>query len=112
MLHSKKLLVATGLSVLSWAAAAQTAAAPATQPAEAQATPGTQAPAAAQDGDNIVRTAFRRADVNADAQLSREEAAALPAVAEKFTQLDRNSDGFLSAAEFEAGVTAAPPASR
>jgi len=106
MLIQHKLAVAAALSALALAAGAQTAAAPATQAADAQ------QGSAAQSDSAIVKAAFKRADANNDAKLSREEAAALPAVAEKFTQLDKNSDGFIDAAEFEAGVTTQPPAAK
>ena len=105
MLIPHKLAVAAALSALALAAGAQTAAAPATQAADAQ-------QGAAQSDSAIVKAAFKRADANSDAKLSREEAAALPAVAEKFTQLDKNSDGFITSDEFEAGVTTQPPATK
>jgi Ca2+-binding EF-hand superfamily protein len=107
MLMQHKLAVAASLCAFALAAGAQTAAAPATQAADAQ-----QAPSAAQSDSAIVKAAFKRADANGDGKLSREEAAALPAVAEKFTQLDKNSDGFIAADEFEAGVTTQPPATK
>jgi len=44
--------------------------------------------------------AFTRADKNADGKLSKEEAAAMPAVAEAFDKADMDKDGFLSKAEF------------
>jgi hypothetical protein len=49
--------------------------------------------------------AFRRADANKDGKLSREEAAAIPAVAARFDELDANKDGFLSLEEFLTGYT-------
>jgi Ca2+-binding EF-hand superfamily protein len=57
-----------------------------------------------------VKAAFQRADSNNDGRLSREEAAAIPAVAESFGRLDKDGDGFISAAEFEAGVAVGAPA--
>jgi hypothetical protein len=47
--------------------------------------------------------AFVRADLDKDGKLSKDEAARLPAIAEKFAALDRNGDGFLDAEEFAAG---------
>ncbi|NJS35314.1 MAG: EF-hand domain-containing protein [Brachymonas sp.] len=44
--------------------------------------------------------AFMRADKNADGKLSKEEAQAMPAVAEVFDKSDVDKDGFLSKAEF------------
>ncbi|MCK6416921.1 MAG: EF-hand domain-containing protein [Giesbergeria sp.] len=48
--------------------------------------------------------AFDRADANADGKLSPQEAQQLPAIGNRFEQLDNNRDGFLSRAEFEAGA--------
>jgi len=112
MLIQHKLAIASALSALALAAGAQTAApaAPAAD-AQGQATGSTQGAAAGQsDSAGVVKAAFKRADANNDGKLSREEAAALPAVAEKFTQLDKNSDGSIGAEEFEAGVTTGQPA--
>lgn len=48
--------------------------------------------------------AFMRADSNKDGKLSREEAMRLPAVAERFDEMDVDHDQFLSPAEFNKGV--------
>jgi Ca2+-binding EF-hand superfamily protein len=53
-----------------------------------------------------INAAFKRADANQDGKLSREESATIPAIAEKFDQLDKDKDGFLSLAEFTAGLVA------
>lgn len=46
-------------------------------------------------------TAFARADSNKDGKLSPEEARLLPAIFERFEQIDVDKDRFLSRAEFE-----------
>ena len=46
-------------------------------------------------------TAFARADSNKDGKLSAEEARLLPAIFERFEQIDVDKDRFLSRAEFE-----------
>ena len=51
-------------------------------------------------------TAFKKADANADGKLSKAEAAALPAVAARFDELDADKDQFLTMAEFMAGMAA------
>jgi len=51
---------------------------------------------------------FKRVDANADGKISKEEATAMPALAAKFAELDRDKDGALSLAEFMAGVAPAP----
>jgi Ca2+-binding EF-hand superfamily protein len=50
--------------------------------------------------------AFKRADANGDGKLSKAEAARLPAIAERFDEIDKDKDGFLSMAEFMAALTA------
>jgi hypothetical protein len=71
-------------------------------PVAAQTTP-TPAPAAA---PSAAEAAFKRADANSDGKLSKEEAARLPAIAAKFTDLDKDKDGALSMSEFMAGYEA------
>ena len=44
--------------------------------------------------------AFARADVNKDGKLDKKEAEMMPAIAERFGQLDADSDGFISREEF------------
>lgn len=58
----------------------------------------TAMPAAPADAE--VTAAFTKADKNADGKLSREEAAALPAVAANFDRVDGDKDGTISSAEF------------
>lgn len=55
-------------------------------------------PAAPSDAD--ISATFKQADKNGDGKLSREEAAALPAVADNHDKVDANADGSISADEF------------
>ncbi len=57
---------------------------------------GPQANASAKDLD----AAFAKADTNKDGKLDKKEAAMMPAIADKFDQLDTNADGFISREEF------------
>lgn len=82
--------ILTGLAALAAMASA----------AAQQATPPTGAE------DAPFRSAFNRADADADGKLSKEEAALVPTVAAKFEELDRDRDGLLSLEEFGAGYTA------
>lgn len=47
---------------------------------------------------------FARTDVDRDGRLSRDESVRLPAVHERFDEIDSNKDSFLSRAEFDKGV--------
>lgn len=67
---------------------------PAASPAPAAA--GGAAKTSAKDLD----AAFARADVNKDGKLDKKEAEVMPAIAERFGQLDADSDGALSREEF------------
>ena len=64
--------------------------------AYAQSTAAPAAPAS----DAEVTAAFVKADKNGDGKLTREEAAALPAVAVSFDRIDADKDGTVSSAEF------------
>ena len=44
--------------------------------------------------------AFSKADVNKDGKLDKKEAQMMPAIADRFEQLDVNGDGFISREEF------------
>ena len=50
------------------------------------------------------KAAFDRADTDHDGRLSATEAAALPAIGNRFQELDTDRDGMLSNAEFEVGA--------
>lgn len=45
--------------------------------------------------------AFARADSNKDGRLSREEALLLPAISERFDEIDADRDQFISRSEFD-----------
>lgn len=69
----------------------------------APATPAAPAPAPAAITPS---EAFMRSDLNRDGQLSPEEAQNLPAVAEQFSEWDRDGNGQLSLEEFLLGAKA------
>ena len=52
-----------------------------------------------------VEAAFGRADTNKDGKLDRQEAEHLPAVAQRFDQIDANHDSFISLAELTKAAT-------
>ena len=64
------------------------------------ATPAAPAAAGAKASAKDLDAAFARADVNKDGKLDKKEAEMMPAIAERFDQLDANGDGFLSREEF------------
>jgi len=68
------------------------------------ATPGTTGSAAV-DGAATVEAAFKQADVNADGKLSSDELSAIPELAPRLPDLDKDKDGAVSSAEFSSGVT-------
>ena len=49
-------------------------------------------------------TAFNRGDADKDGQLSEKEATQLPAISQRFKQLDTDGNGSLSPTEFEKGL--------
>jgi EF hand len=55
-----------------------------------------QANASSKDID----AAFAKADTNKDGKIDKKEAQNMPAIAERFDQMDSNGDGFLSREEF------------
>jgi hypothetical protein len=66
------------------------------------------APAPGPANGNSAQAAFLRADTNRDGQLSAEEARQLPAVSQRFQEMDADKNGQLSVAEFDKGVAKAP----
>ncbi len=80
----------------------------ATPPAASSSSPASQmSPPAAGAGvaqnkasSKDVDAAFARTDANKDGKLDRKEAENLPAVAQRFDQIDANHDGFVSREEF------------
>lgn len=64
--------------------------------------PGT--PAAGTQAQTGAAVSFDRADTNQDGKLSVQEAARLPAMGQRFKQLDADKDGSLSRTEFEKGA--------
>ena len=63
--------------------------------AQAQTTPAAES----------VPAVFKRLDTNGDGKLSKAEAGAMPALAEKFVELDKDKDGALSMEEFSVAFT-------
>ena len=66
--------------------------------------PSSEQPMSGKDRTSV-EAAFSSADANADGKLTKDEAMKLPAIAAKFSELDKDKDGVLSSGEFSAGVT-------
>ncbi len=66
-----------------------------------------QAPATPVMSVEAAEAMFKRADANGDGKLSRVEAAAIPEALKSFEEWDKDKDGFLSLAEFVAGMVPA-----
>jgi hypothetical protein len=104
------LLVAALALGAAGAARAQTAA---PSPASPTSPPSQMAPSAAPSAavpqnrttPKDVEAAFGRADTNKDGKLDRQEAEHLPAVAQRFEQIDTNHDTFISLAELTKAAT-------
>lgn len=78
-------------------------------PASPTSPPSQMAPSAAVPQNRTtpkdVEAAFGRADANKDGKLDRQEAEHLPAVAQRFEQIDTNHDTFISLAELTKAAT-------
>lgn len=108
--HSMPTLATAGLLLAALALTLGVSAVRAQAPAPAAASPNSPpsqvapaAPAATippnQATSRDVEAAFNRADANRDGKLDRKEAEHLPAVAQRFEQIDANRDNFISLAE-------------
>ena len=86
-------------SVLLIAALALVSATSAHAHAQPTAAPLAAAPQNSASTKNI-EAAFVKAEVNKDGKLDKKEAEMMPAIAERFTQLDAYVDGFVSREEF------------
>jgi EF hand len=72
--------------------------------ARAQTNPGSTKPAVTAGGANVENVryleAFERSDKNGDGKLSKDEAENLPAIAQRFEQIDTDKDGSISKTEY------------
>ena len=66
-----------------------------------------QSTAAPMNNDQALIALFAQADKDGDKMLSKEEAKAIPALAERFEQVDANGDGKVSESEFMASMAPA-----
>lgn len=63
-----------------------------------------QSAAAPMSNDKTLVALFAQADKDGDKALNQEEAKAIPALAERFAEVDTNGDGLVSQAEFMASM--------
>ncbi len=93
-----------------WTALALAQTAPQPNPASPGAPPSIMAPPRPAPGDDqsallrqrLLMQSFEHADVNGDGRLTQAEAAALPGLAQRYGQVDRDKDGLISREEFRA----------
>lgn len=98
------------MALATWSALSLAQTEPQTDPASPHAPPSVVAPPRPSPGagqspllrERLVRQAFEQADRNGDGQLSREEAASIPGLPERFGKMDTNRDGQISREEFRA----------
>jgi hypothetical protein len=96
------LLIATLTLGGAGALQAQTSSPFSTGPGAAPSSGATVGPAAAPAAK--APAAFDRADTNQDGQLSQQEATRLPAISQRFKELDADGNGTLSRAEIDKGT--------
>ena len=103
----RSVLLVAALAVGTVGAARAQAAPP--SPASPTSPPSQMAPSTAVPQNRTtpqdVEAAFGRADANKDGKLDRQEAEHLPAVAQRFDQIDANHDTFISLAELTKAAT-------
>ena len=87
-----------------WLAAAALGAAAFGLQAQTPAEPARPAGADAGRAAEALAAAFKRADANHDGRLTREEAARMPAVADRFEVYDKDGDGTLTLEEMSAAM--------
>lgn len=78
-------------------------AAPGSKTAPAKEVPYTYGPGTG-NPSKAATTAFNRADADKDGKLNEKEATQLPAISQRFKQLDTDGSGALSPTEFEKGL--------
>ena len=100
--RSALLISALVLAAATTAQAQSTAPMPADSgsPAKQMSPPAKSTAAPAKTSAKDIDAAFARADTNKDGKLDKKEVESMPAIAERFEQLDSNADGFLSREEF------------
>lgn len=99
---TRSVMLFAALSLGGTAALQAQTSAPRQPPPQSDATssygPGTGNPSKA------ATTAFQRADTDKDGKLSEKETTQLPAISQRFKQLDADQNGYLSPTEFEKGL--------
>lgn len=99
--EARSVMVIAAWALGSAAAQAQTPSSPPPRPQAPMAAPAGAMNPPSVGAKNEADAAFVRADVNHDGKLSREEAQAIPVLAQRFDEIDTQHKGYVTRAQYD-----------